>query len=74
MIVYKVWVEIEEYDTDTEHGETVPLLDIPCSGTYATAELAKAAAEIAHESIINNLGQVYESLYPDDDENEEDTP
>jgi hypothetical protein len=47
---YKVWVEIEEYDTETESGETTGLMDIGCSGTFDTIEEAHAHAKLIHDA------------------------
>lgn len=43
--VYKVWIEIEEYDIEEETGHTLGPLNIPCSGTFATLEEAEQLAE-----------------------------
>lgn len=48
--VYKVWVEIEEYDEEEGHGETCGGLDIGCSGTFGTIEEAHAHAKRIHEA------------------------
>lgn len=45
---YKVWIEVEEYDDETESGETLGCLDIGCSGSFDTEEEAHAFAKELH--------------------------
>lgn len=57
--VYKVWVEIEEYDIEEEHGENSgAALSIPCTATFRTEEEAFALAEKMHEAFTDEPGQV----------------
>lgn len=55
--VYKLWIDIEEYDIEREHGE---LLDcpLPCTGTYATADEALEVARRMHAAYEDEDGQV----------------
>jgi hypothetical protein len=46
--VYKVWIEIEEYDEDTEEGETVALMDFASTADFANAEDARTFAIQLH--------------------------
>lgn len=43
--VYKVWIDIEEYDIASEHGVLLDSLTIPCTATFATEEEAVKYAE-----------------------------
>lgn len=49
-IVYKVWIEIERYDIDREQGETIDLLNVSCSGTFATVDDARDHAMKLHDA------------------------
>lgn len=48
--VYKVWIEIEEYDEETGNGVTLPLLDCGSSGTFDTEEEAREHALKLHSA------------------------
>jgi Asp-tRNA(Asn)/Glu-tRNA(Gln) amidotransferase B subunit len=56
--VYKVWLEIEEYDEDTESGETVPFLEIGATGDFTTPEAAREFVLALHD-IGEALGRHY---------------
>jgi hypothetical protein len=57
--VYKVWVEIEEYDVAEGHGENSgAALSIPCTATFKTEGEAVALAEKMHAAFENAPGQV----------------
>lgn len=47
--VYKVWIDIEEYDEDTGDGALLDCINIGCSGTFATREEAEAFAKELNE-------------------------
>jgi hypothetical protein len=55
--VYKVWIDIEEYDIEGGHGELLDM-SIPCTGTYATEDEALAVAERMHSAFENEHGQI----------------
>lgn len=46
--VYKVWIEIEEYDIEAEEGVTVDALSFPCTATFRTADQAVNFAARLH--------------------------
>jgi hypothetical protein len=48
MKVYRVWIEIEEYDGETEEGITVPFLDIASTATFDNPEDARRFALALH--------------------------
>ncbi len=49
--VYKVWIDIEEYDDEEESGELddIATIDIGYSGTFDTIEEARAFAKQLNE-------------------------
>lgn len=53
--VYKVWIEIEEYDIESGRGRPVDCLEIPCSGTFVTEARARALAKDLH-ALANEIG------------------
>lgn len=48
--VYKVWIEIEEYDEESGVGETVPLIDFAATADFETLEEAHQFALALHEA------------------------
>lgn len=46
---YKVWVEVEEFDEETERGEIIGPLDMGCTATYRTYKGAKRLAKKLHD-------------------------
>ena len=47
--IYKVWIEIEEYDTEIESGKTVDA-PFPSTGDFETYEMAVEFAQKMHDS------------------------
>lgn len=55
--VYKVWIEIEEYDIEEGVGETIPC-STGCTATFATSDEADALAEQIQAAFEHAPGQV----------------
>ncbi len=56
--VYKVWIEIEEYDIKRGDGETVHCLSTGSTATFRTIEEAEALAKQINEVFGDAPGQV----------------
>ncbi len=57
-IVYKVWIDIDEYDEDSEDGKLLDSLNIPCTATFDTFEKANRFALEIHEANVDGLRSV----------------
>lgn len=53
MTTYKVWIEIEAFDTEREEGRNVDALHFASTGTFDTLNEAVAFADA-----LNNYGEV----------------